>query len=147
MRDGQPFPRILRMPPVVPSPAPYALTFRLDFLISAGTLVLAASCFAFLPGGALTPRAFLSVCGRTLRQLRLAMLTIVLILSIATLMNASGMTASMALALAATGSLFPFFSAFLGMLGVFVRGATPRRTRSSGRSRPRRPGSRASTRS
>jgi lactate permease len=123
VRDGRPVPRIRRVPPIVPSPAPYALTFRLDFLISAGTLVLAAAAAAFLAGGALTPRAFLSVCARTLRQLRLAVLTIAFILSIATLMNASGMTASMALALAGTGFLFPFFSAFLGMLGVFVTGS------------------------
>jgi L-lactate permease len=123
MRDGRPTARIQRVPPVVPAPAPYPLTFRLDFLISAGTLVLAASGVAFLLGGALSPRAFMAVWGRTLRQLRLAMLTIALILSIATLMNASGMTASMALSLAGTGALFPFFSAFLGMLGVFVTGS------------------------
>jgi len=49
--------------------------------------------------------------------------TIAFILSIATVMNYSGMTSSMALALAATGWLFPFFSAFLGMLGVFLTGS------------------------
>jgi lactate permease len=38
-------------------------------------------------------------------------------------MNYSGMTSSMALALAATGWLFPFFSAWLGMLGVFLTGS------------------------
>ncbi len=38
-------------------------------------------------------------------------------------MNYSGMTSSLALALAETGFLFPFFSAFIGMLGVFLTGS------------------------
>jgi len=41
-------------------------------------------------------------------------------------MNYSGMTSSLALALAATGVMFPFFSAFIGMLGVFVTGSDRR---------------------
>ena len=50
-------------------------------------------------------------------------MTIAFILSIATVMNYSGMTSSMALALARTGWAFPFFSAWLGMLGVFLTGS------------------------
>ena len=68
-------------------------------------------------------RAFGVAMGKTLKQLRLPIVTIAFILSIATVMNYSGMTSSMALALAATGWLFPFFSAFLGMLGVFLTGS------------------------
>ena len=60
---------------------------------------------------------------RTVRQLRLPVITIAFILSIATVMNYSGMTSSMALALAKTGVLFPFFSAWLGMIGVFLTGS------------------------
>jgi len=69
------------------------------------------------------PAAFFLTAGRTLRQLKLPIVTIAFILSIATVMNYSGMTSSMALALAATGVLFPFFSAFIGMLGVFLTGS------------------------
>ena len=61
--------------------------------------------------------------GKTVAQLRLPIVTIAFILSIATVMNYSGMTSSMALALAQTGWLFPFFSAWLGMLGVFLTGS------------------------
>jgi L-lactate permease len=57
------------------------------------------------------------------RQLGLPIVTIALILSIAYLMNFSGMTSSLALALAATGFLFPFIAAFLGWLGVFLTGS------------------------
>jgi L-lactate permease len=61
--------------------------------------------------------------GKTIKQLRLPIVTIAFILSIATVMNYSGMTSSMALALAKTGWLFPFFSAWLGMIGVFLTGS------------------------
>jgi L-lactate permease len=69
------------------------------------------------------PAAFGITFVRTLRQLKLPIVTIAFILSIATVMNYAGMTSSMALALAETGVLFPFFSAFIGMLGVFLTGS------------------------
>ncbi len=123
--DGRPAPLVHREPPIVPGSTPYPLAFRLDVLTSAGTLVLAASAVAFgvmLAFGA-PPAAFPLTFVRTLRQLKLPIVTIAFILSIATVMNASGMTSSMALALAETGVLFPFFSAFIGMLGVFLTGS------------------------
>jgi glycolate permease/lactate permease len=109
----------------VAASTPYPLAYRLDFLAAAGTLVLAAAVFAFIPMmlAGVRPRTFVAVLVQTLRQLRLAVMTIALILSIATVMNYSGMTSSMALALAGTGVMFPFFSAFLGMLGVFLTGS------------------------
>jgi glycolate permease/lactate permease len=123
--DGRPEPLVRREPPTVPASAPYPLTYRLDFLATAGTLVLLAAAVAFVPMlvCGVPARAFGSTFLQTLRQLRLPVVTIAFILSIATVMNYSGMTSSMALALAATGVLFPFFSAFLGMLGVFLTGS------------------------
>jgi L-lactate permease len=124
--DGQRAPLVYRVPPVVPTPVPYPLVYRLDLLTSAGTLVLAASAVAFLAMtafGAAPRAAFAVTFGRTLRQLRWPIVTIAFILSIATVMNYSGMTSSLALALAATGVLFPFFSAFIGMIGVFLTGS------------------------
>jgi lactate permease len=44
-------------------------------------------------------------------------------LALAYLMNYSGMTSTLGLALAATGAVFPFFSAVLGWLGVFLTGS------------------------
>ena len=44
-------------------------------------------------------------------------------LGLAYLMNYSGMTSTLGLSLAATGSVFPFFSAFVGWLGVFLTGS------------------------
>jgi lactate permease len=69
------------------------------------------------------PNALGATFVKTVRQLRLPVITIAFILSIATVMNYSGMTSSMALALARTGVLFPFFAAWLGMIGVFLTGS------------------------
>ena len=105
--------------------SPYPLTYRLDFLAAAGTLVFIAALVAFIPmwSAGLDVRALGRTLAKTIRQLRLPIVTIAFILSIATVMNYSGMTSSMALALARTGVLFPFFAAFLGMIGVFLTGS------------------------
>jgi glycolate permease/lactate permease len=125
MVDGKPVAIVQRTPPVVANPSPYPLTYRLDFLATAGTLVMFATLFAFLAMLAVgaKPNILGAAVGKTFKQLRLPVVTIAFILSIATVMNYSGMTSSMALALAATGWWFPFFSAWLGMLGVFLTGS------------------------
>jgi L-lactate permease len=123
--DGRELPLVVREPPIVALPSPYPLRYRLELLSTPGTLVLAAALLAFVPmwlAGA-RARTFPDTFVRTLRQLWLPIVTIALILSIATVMNYAGMTSSLALALAASGPLFPFFSAFIGMLGVFVTGS------------------------
>ena len=101
------------------------LTYRLDFLAAAGTLVFLAALIAFVPMlmFGVPPGALWTTLVRTVRQLRLPVITIAFILSIATVMNYSGMTSSMALALAKTGVLFPFFAPWLGMIGVFLTGS------------------------
>jgi glycolate permease/lactate permease len=123
--DGKPVAVVQREAPVVVKTTPYPLTYRLDFLAAAGTLVLVAALIAFIPmrlSG--TPASALATAmGKTIRQLRLPIVTIAFILSIATVMNYSGMTSTMALALAKTGVLFPFFAAWLGMIGVFLTGS------------------------
>ena len=125
MVDGKPVPRVQRQAPVVATTSPYALTYRLDFLATAGTLVLFATLIALIPmvAAGARPGILIAALRKTAAQLRLPIITIAFILSIATVMNYSGMTSSMALALAQTGWLFPFFSAWLGMLGVFLTGS------------------------
>jgi L-lactate permease len=123
--DGRPAALVQREPPIVPSSSPYPLTYRLDFLATAGTLVLFAALVAFIPMrlAGLPISAVGRTFARTVKQLRLPVVTIAFILSISTIMNYSGMTSSMALALALTGVLFPFFAAWLGMIGVFLTGS------------------------
>jgi len=125
MQDGKPAALVQREVPVVAASSPYPLTYRLDFLAAAGTLVFLASLLAFVPMliAGVPSSALATTLAKTVRQLRLPVITIAFILSIATVMNYSGMTSSMALALAKTGVLFPFFAAWLGMIGVFLTGS------------------------
>jgi glycolate permease/lactate permease len=125
IQDGKPTALVQREAPVVAASTPYPLTYRLDFLAAAGTLVFLAALLASIPMivNGMAPGVVWTTLVKTLRQLRLPVITIAFILSIATVMNYSGMTSSMALALAKTGMLFPFFSAWLGMIGVFLTGS------------------------
>jgi lactate permease len=64
-------------------------------------------------------RLLLSVC----RQLFLPTVTVTAVLAMAFVMNYCGATATLGLAFAASGVLFPFFSPLLGWLGVFLTGS------------------------
>ena len=122
---GKPVSQINREIPIVKKSTPYDLTYNWDFLAAAGSLVLYASLIAFLfmLARGVRPVTFITTYGRTLRQLALPIITIAFILAISSIMNYAGMTASLALALAKTGVIFPFVSAFLGALGVFLTGS------------------------
>ncbi len=113
---------IQQMRPVVAAPAPYHAPYRFEWLSAAGTSCLIASILSAIvlkmPIG-----TFVGVLGGTFRQLVFAELTIATVLGLAMLMNYSGATATMGLMFAATGAAFPFFSALLGWLGVFLTGS------------------------
>jgi L-lactate transport len=113
---------ILRMPPVVGKPSPYPAVYSFGWLSASGTACLLAAILAAIVVG-LSPRQFAKVLQQTARQLVLAELTLAAVLALAFLMNYSGATATLGLAFAATGALFPFFSALLGWLGVFLTGS------------------------
>ena len=114
--------QMLREPPIVPKETAYAAPFNLDFLFTAGTVVLIAAILSGIWLG-LSPGRQLRVFGRTCYQMRWAAFTVACILGIAFVMNYSGMTSTLGLAFAKTGFLFPFFSAFIGALGVFLSGS------------------------
>jgi lactate permease len=113
---------IQRMPPVVAQPTPYAAVFNFSWLSASGTACLLATILAAIAVG-MSPARYLRTVGHTARQLALAELTLASVLGIAYVMNYSGSTATLGLAFAATGVLFPFFSALLGWLGVFLTGS------------------------
>jgi L-lactate transport len=96
--------------------------FRFNWLSASGTACLFAAILgAFVAG--LSLRQFGKVLVHTAKQLALAELTLAAVLGLAFTMNYSGATATLGLAFAATGALFPFFSALLGWLGVFLTGS------------------------
>jgi lactate permease len=113
---------ITRMPPVVAQPSPYAAVFTWNWLSASGTACFLATLLAAVLLG-VRPAQVVGIYKATFKQLSLAMLTIASMLGLAYLMNYSGMTSTLGLALAASGGAFPFFSAVLGWLGVFLTGS------------------------
>ncbi len=113
---------IQRMPPAVAKPSAYAAVYTFSWLSASGTACLIAAIFGAAVAG-LKPRQFARAVAHTGRQLALAELTLAAVLGLAFLMNYSGATATLGIAFAATGFLFPFFSALLGWLGVFLTGS------------------------
>lgn len=113
---------ITRMAPMVPQPAPYAANYNFNWLAAAGT-----ACALATVAAALVLRVsvgmYLGILGRVLKQLAFSLLTIASVLGLAYLMNYSGAVVTLGLAFAATGALFPFFSALVGWLGVFLTGS------------------------
>jgi lactate permease len=113
---------ITRIPPVTAAPAPYAAVFTLNWLSASGTACFLATLVTALLLG-VKPRQVVGIYRATFAQLSFAMLTIASMLGLAYLMNYSGMTSTLGLALAASGVAFPFFSAVVGWLGVFLTGS------------------------
>ena len=114
--------QIERIPPVVAKAAPYAAVFNLNWLSAAGTACLFAtlgSCVVLR----VSPARYGRILAATTRQMFLPLVTIATVLALAFLMNYCGATATLGLAFAATGVLFPFFSSMLGWLGVFLTGS------------------------
>jgi lactate permease len=101
---------------------PAAQPYKFSWLSASGTACLFAAILGAIVAG-LKPRQFIKALGHTTRQLALAELTLAAVLALAFLMNYSGATTTLGLAFAATGVLFPFFSALLGWLGVFLTGS------------------------
>jgi lactate permease len=113
---------IEQAPPVVQKAAPYAAKFTWNILSASGTSCLLAcliSALVLRVRPATLGKIFLTTC----RQLAFPTLTVASVLGLAFLMNYSGATATLGLAFAGTGALFPFFSALLGWLGVFLTGS------------------------
>ncbi|WP_410564048.1 L-lactate permease [Amycolatopsis sp. cmx-4-61] len=113
---------VVQHPPITAKNTPYAATLTIDFLFSPGTVALVAAVIAGFAMGA-RPKLLLTTYRKTLVQMRWALATIFVILAIAFVMNYSGATQTLGLALATTGAVFPLFSAYIGWLGVFLTGS------------------------
>ena len=113
---------IMRLPPTVGAITPYEAVYHFDWLASPGTACLISSALAAFFAG-LSPRRFAAVFVGTLRVMFFPLIAITSVLGLAFLMNYSGATATLGLAFASTGVLFPFFSPLLGWMGVFLTGS------------------------
>jgi lactate permease len=113
---------ILRVPPVVAKPTPEAAIFQLNWVSASGTgILIAAIISGFLMG--FGPLQLLRQYGKTLYKVRFSLLTIAAMMSIGFMTRYSGLDATMGLAFARTGMLYPFFGTLLGWLGVALTGS------------------------
>ncbi len=113
---------VVRMPPVVPQPTPEQAIFSFNILSATGTALLCAGILAGLCLG-LNLKQIARTYARTFWRVRISLLTIALMLALGFSTRYSGTDTTMGLALAATGVMFPFFSALIGWLGVALTGS------------------------
>ena len=114
---------VQRMPPVaVPDAVPEVAKFKFNILSTSGTGILLA---ALLAGACMriSLRDMLVVYGQTAWKLRLSLLTIATMLALGHVTKFCGSDATLGLALAHTGVLYPFFGTLLGWIGVAVTGS------------------------
>jgi lactate permease len=93
-----------------------------NYLSNPGTALLLAALIS-LPLIGMRYRDGARVYLKTLVQLKFSIITIASVVGFAFLANNSGMSITMAVSMASTGVLFPFFSPVLGWLGVFLTGS------------------------
>ncbi len=102
--------------------APMEAVFKFNWLSAAGTAIFIASILS-----ALILRVsfadFVATFAETLRSLRYPLVTIASVLGFAYVANYSGISKTLGLALTFTGIAFPFLSAVIGWLGVFITGS------------------------
>jgi len=96
--------------------------FDFNYLSAPGTAVILAT-FISIPLIGISIKESIKIFGATLKQLMFPIITITAVVGFAFVANYSGMSITMAVALASTGVLFPFFSPILGWLGVFLTGS------------------------
>ena len=103
---------------------PYAALYNFQPL-GTGTAILLAVALTSLVfvGTGSSPKVIALALADTWRQLRFAILTVMLIIGLAYLFNYSGMAYTLGLAISKVGSIFPFFAVFLGWIGVFLSGS------------------------
>ncbi|CAM4270205.1 L-lactate permease [Kerstersia similis] len=111
-----------KAPPIVASAAPYAAVYRFDWFSATGTAILIAALITILVLR-MKPAQAVETLGETFKELALPIYSIGMVLAFAFIANYSGLSATLALALAHTGDAFTFFSPFLGWIGVFLTGS------------------------
>jgi lactate permease len=114
--------QVQRLPPVVAAPEIERAIYNFNLLSATGTAILLAALIAGLVLGA-RPRELLATYLRSLRLTAASLLTIAAMLGLGYLTRYAGVDATLGLAFAATGVMYPFFGTMLGWLGVAVTGS------------------------
>jgi lactate permease len=113
---------INKVPPVAAKATAERAVFGFTYLSFTGSgMLIAAIISGFLMG--LSPAKLIGEYGRTVKVCAISLITISAMLAIGTLTRLSGVDATLGLAFAATGVLYPFFGTLLGWLGVALTGS------------------------
>jgi lactate permease len=113
---------INKVPPVAAKPTPEGAVFAFTYLSFTGTGMLIAAIISGALAG-FSPARMIAEYGRTIKLCAISLITISAMLAIGTLTRLSGVDATLGLAFAATGVLYPFFGTLLGWLGVALTGS------------------------
>jgi lactate permease len=113
---------VQRVPPVVAKPTAEAAIFGLNWLSATGSGILIAAIISGFIMGLSLPRMVAMWC-QTVWHVRFSMITIAVMMSLGIITRYSGVDATMGLAFARTGHLYPFFGTLLGWLGVALTGS------------------------
>ncbi len=113
---------VIKTAPIVAAPTAMPAVFKLDPISATGTAIFLSALIS-MAVLKINVKTGLTTCKETLFELRWPILSIGMVLAFAFVTNYSGMSSTMALVLAGTGAAFPFFSPFLGWLGVFLTGS------------------------
>jgi lactate permease len=113
---------VMKVPPVVPAPHTEAAVYSLNLLSATGTGILFAAIVAGLVMR-YSPLALLRAYGRTFWTVRYSLLTIAAMLALGFVTRYSGTDATLGLAFAQTGWIYPLFGTLLGWLGVALTGS------------------------
>jgi lactate permease len=113
---------VIRTTPVVPKATAEPAVFKFNWASATGTSLILAGIVSGLILG-FTPRNLFYIFMGTLKRIRKSLLTIGAMLALGYSTRYAGLDATMGLAFASTGALFPFFSPLLGWLGVALTGS------------------------
>ncbi len=113
---------VIKTAPIVATPTAMPAVFKLDPISATGTAIFLSALLSMLVLK-INFKTGLTTLRETFYELRWPILSIGMVLAFAFVTNYSGMSSTMALVLAGTGAAFPFFSPFLGWLGVFLTGS------------------------
>jgi len=113
---------VIKTVPIVAAPTAMPAVFKLDPISATGTAIFLSALIS-MAVLKINVKTGLTTFKETLFELRWPILSIGMVLAFAFVTNYSGMSSTMALVLAGTGAAFPFFSPFLGWLGVFLTGS------------------------
>jgi len=113
---------VQKIPPVVAKPAPEGAVFAFTYVSFTGSGMLLAAIISGLLMG-FSPAKLVVEYGRTIKVCAYSLITISAMLAIGTLTRYSGIDATLGLAFAGAGVLYPFFGTLLGWLGVALTGS------------------------